>query len=88
MGLFSPVFMMRGGDKAATKKRKYTKQKTTTAKRVKSVRREAGKKKRMDRPKAKAKKTRPLSVENQRKVDVYFIGRDFPNWNPGSQVPE
>lgn len=88
LGIFSPVFMMRGGDKAATRKAKDTKHKTTTAKRGKSVRREAGKKKRLDRSKAKVKKPRPLSVENQRKVDAYFIGRDFPNWKIGSQVPE
>ena len=89
LGIFSPVFMMRGADKAATRKAKDTKHKTTTAKRGKSVRREAGKKKSVaSRSKAKVKKPRPLSVENQRKVDAYFIGRDFPNWKSGSQVPE
>lgn len=79
--------MMLGGDRAATRKAKALKEKTTTAKRGKSVRREAGKKKRLGRSKAKVKKPRPLSVENQRKVDAYFIGRDFPGWKFTNGVP-
>ncbi len=87
-GLFAPVAMMSGGDRAATRKTKVT-QKTTTAKCGETVRREAGKKKRVaSRSKAKAKKPRPLSVEEQRKLDSYFIGRDFPNWKSGRWAPE
>lgn len=88
LGVFSPVFMMLGGDRAATRKAKALKEKTTTAKRGKSVRREAGKKKSVaSLSKAKVKKPRPLSVENQRKVDAYFIGRDFPGWKFTNGVP-
>ena len=86
-GLFAPVAMMAGGDKAATRKAKAT-QKTTTAKRGETVRRKAGKKKsKVGRSKAKMKKPRHLSVESQRRLDSYFIGRDFPNWKSSSGIP-
>ena len=88
-GLFAPVAMMAGGDRAATRKAKAARQKTTTARRGETVRREAGKKKsKVGRSKAKTKKPRPLSVENQRRLDAYFIGRDFPGWKSSSGVPE
>lgn len=89
-GLFAPVAMMAGGDRAATRKAKATK-KTTTARRGKSSRqREAGEKKsKVNRPKAKAIKikTRPLSVDDQRRFDEYFIGRNFPGWKGSRGIP-
>lgn len=90
-GLFAPVAMMAGGDRAATRKAKAARQKTTTARRGKSSRQRESweKKSKVNRPKAKAIKikTRPLSVDDQRRFDEYFIGRNFPGWKSSSGIP-
>jgi len=84
MGLFSPVFMMRGGDKAATRKRKIA-----TTKRAKKARPAKIAKPKKVKP-AKAKKAKPIvySAAELSEITRWRIGRDFPTWNPGGQMPE
>ena len=76
---------------ASTRHAEAIKAKKKTTVRGKSKRREAVKirkvKGRKVPSKAKAISARPLSIEDQRRVDAYRIGRDWPGFKTSSQVP-
>jgi hypothetical protein len=87
------LFAANASSTRMTERRRNSKKKANkkkTAGRGKSRRREAAKNKvRVARkpPKAKATAPRPLSNEEQIRVDSYFIKRDFPNISNHSNIP-
>ena len=85
------LFASNAGSTRQAENIRATKRKKKTTVAGKSKRREAGNirmvKARRKPNRAKAAKPEPLSIEDQRRVDAYRIGRDWPGFKNVSQVP-